>query len=171
MSKENKRLYFYLALITAAALAVRLWGIAFGLPHKEARPDETTVIYMAILTLKNGLAPASLVYPTGYIYLLAFCYKIWGAFSGGTEGLVRQYAVNADVLFLISRGLSAVFGALTVLPVFRTAKNLFGLKVGYAAAVFAAFCVLLVRDSHFGTLDATAVFFIACSLDFSVAAY
>ena len=73
-----------LGLIMAAALLARLAGLTFGLPHTETRPDETTVIYLALHFIFGGPEPSSLIYPTGYTYLLSFLYLIYaGAAHAG----------------------------------------------------------------------------------------
>ncbi|MDD4005262.1 MAG: glycosyltransferase family 39 protein [Elusimicrobiaceae bacterium] len=156
--------------IIGLGLLLRFWGLDFGLPHREARPDESTVIYMALLTVKNGLAPSSLTYPTFYIYLLAGLYKFFGLFIGGTAELVRRFAVEPSALFMINRVLAALFGSFMIIPVYKTAKLLFGARAALASGLMAAVCLLLARDSHFGTLDIPAVFFVAFSTWFSVRA-
>jgi ABC-type branched-subunit amino acid transport system permease subunit len=48
---QDSRERWLLWLLTAAALGLRLWGIAFGLPHLEARPDESKIIEVATTRL------------------------------------------------------------------------------------------------------------------------
>lgn len=170
LNTSAKRTTALWALIAAAAV-LRLWGIQFGLPHREARPDESTVIYMALQAVVNGPEPAHLTYPTFFVYLLAVIYKVFGLFMGGQQGLLMRYAANPDALFLTARILAAAFGVLLVIPVYKTAKLLFGARAAFAAAALAAAVPLLARDSHFGTLDIPAVCFIAWSGWFLTRAY
>ena len=44
-----------LLLILAVGLAVRLWGIGFGLPHVLARPDELFILG-AVIKMHDGNA-------------------------------------------------------------------------------------------------------------------
>ena len=68
-----------LAAITALAAAVRFWGIGFGLPHTYARPDEDAIVTIAIRIYRDGPNPHFFVYPTLYLYLMAFAYELYYA--------------------------------------------------------------------------------------------
>ena len=46
-----------LALIVTVAAALRFYGIGFGLPYTQARPDETTVIDVALRFLSGIPSP------------------------------------------------------------------------------------------------------------------
>ena len=51
---QDSRERWLLWLLTAAALGLRLWGIAFGLPHLEARPDESKIIDVATRSCRRA---------------------------------------------------------------------------------------------------------------------
>ncbi|HOX22329.1 MAG TPA: glycosyltransferase family 39 protein [Elusimicrobiales bacterium] len=158
--------------ILAAALALRLWAIMFGLPHTEARPDESTVIYIALRALLFDPSPASLVYPTGYTYLLsgvyavyAFICRLFGA-GPGVAGLLGEYAASPATLFVLNRLLVAFMGVATVYAVYKIAFLRAGHRAGLLAGLLMAVCYLHVRDSHFGTLDVPMTFFLVLSVLF-----
>jgi hypothetical protein len=49
--------------IAALAAAVRLWGLAFGLPYTFARPDESFIMQVVLSFLKGNLFPHFYDYP------------------------------------------------------------------------------------------------------------
>jgi hypothetical protein len=159
-------------LILLGATLLRLWGIGFGLPHPEARPDETTVVYVSLRALLFELKPASLIYPTLYTYVLAGIYAAYAFVAGligagdGVSGLLYEYASRPGTLLLINRLLAASFGLATVVAAYKTADVLVGKRAGLLAGAFLGFCYLHVRDSHFGTLDVPMTALIAWSVFF-----
>ena len=52
-----------LALIVAVGAALRVWGIAFGLPHDLARPDEEKIAYAVFGILHGDFNPHFFLYP------------------------------------------------------------------------------------------------------------
>ena len=145
--------------IVALAAAARFWAIDFGLPYTQARPDETFIIDVALSLLKGEFWPPFYDYPRLYPYAVALLYLgyyAWGA-------LIERFSTLADMVaswplywppfFLLSRGLSAAAGTLTVVVVHAIGKRLAGRGAGLIAALFMSLAFLHVRDSHFGTTD------------------
>ena len=64
---------FLLIVLVIAGLA-RCWGIGFGLPHTECRPDETTILRIALKFGTGDLNPHFFRYPTLYMYVLSCLY-------------------------------------------------------------------------------------------------
>ena len=159
-----------LGAVLLGAAALRLWGIGFGLPHTEARPDESTVIFISLRALLWDPAPASLVYPTAYTYLLSVVYAAYALLAkllgcgAGLAALLDEYAASPENIYLINRWLVALSGVATVLVVYKTAKLRAGARAGFLAALFMAVCYLHVRDSHFGTLDVPMTLFVVWSV-------
>lgn len=158
-----------LLAIFLAALLLRLWGLGFGLPQPHARPDEATVSFLALGVVFKGLNPLSLIYPYCFIYPLSACYavyivlgRLFGHFPSASSALA-EFILDPSAFYLMSRGLAALLGALTVIPVCLAAERLWGRLAGLIAAVFTAVFFLHVRDSHFGVLDVAMAFFIASS--------
>ena len=89
-----------LAGILALAAAVRFWGIAFGLPHTQARPDETQIIDVTLHFLRGNLQPPFYDYPWLYMWMLTglyLVYYVWGVAAGSFHGmadLVASWPVN-----------------------------------------------------------------------------
>src|SRR5579859_3719923 len=99
-----------LASLFAVALALRLGGIAFGLPY-VFHSDEPTHVGEAIRLINGTTDALSFANPSLYKYLLA------GLFDA-TIGPRRVAEVGASPLYLMARLASAAFGALTVLAVY-----------------------------------------------------
>ncbi len=158
-----------LLAIFLAALALRLWGLGFGLPQPHARPDEATVSFLALGVVFKGFSPLSLIYPYCFIYPLSACYavyvglgRLFGHFPAASSALA-EFILDPSAFYLMSRGFAALLGALTVIPVCLAAERLWGRLAGLLAAGFAAVFFLHVRDSHFGVLDVAMTLFIASS--------
>jgi 4-amino-4-deoxy-L-arabinose transferase-like glycosyltransferase len=158
-----------LGAILAAAAALRIWGIGFGLPHTQARPDETQVIDAALAFLK-GQFPRFYDYPWLYMWLLTVLYLgyfAWSAAAGVFRDLgtfVASWPLHWEPFFLISRSLSASAGTATVLVVYQLARKVGGTGTGLVAALFMALAFLPVRESHFGTTDSMMTLLIVASV-------
>jgi Dolichyl-phosphate-mannose-protein mannosyltransferase len=150
-----------LPIIFLIALALRLWGIRFGLPYAYTRLDETAIAGPAVGFLSGNLDPPYFIYPTFFLYAVAATYAGWYVVSRPFTGYASLAAFadsryqSVAPFFYLSRGLSAVMGALTVWFVFALCRRVFDETVGIIAALFTALAYLLVRDSHFGTTDIT----------------
>ncbi len=158
-----------LGVIVVVAALVRLYGLDFGLPHTQARPDETHIIEAARLML-SGRLPRFYDYPWLYIVLLSALYLgyyAWGAMAGWFDSVAAMVASWPEYwtpFFLISRAFSALCGTVTVLVVYRLARRLWGETAGLVAALFMALAFIHVRDSHFGTTDVALTLFIVGSV-------
>src|SRR5258705_10986002 len=60
-----------LALLVVLAALVRVWGLRFGLPHTECRPDESVIVELAEQFWSGDLNPHFFRYPTLQMYLTA----------------------------------------------------------------------------------------------------
>ena len=166
------RVHGVLLAILALAAGVRFRGIAFGLPDVDARPDETTVMNLAIGFFTGDLNPHFFNYPTLYPYCLFglyACYYVWGTLRGefaSLSDLAARYASDPTRFFLLDRALSALAGTATVYVVYRIGSQLAGRRTGLIAAFFLALAHLHVRDSHFGVTDVAATLLITCSVLF-----
>lgn len=158
-----------LLLILFVAAATRLWGLGFGLPYTQARPDETFIIDGA-RALLSGQLPRFYDYPWLYIFMVALLYVgyfVWGAITGtfnSVADMIASWPFHWQPFFLISRALSAAFGIATVYVVYRLGRRLWDETTGLIAAFLLSVAFINVRDSHFGTTDAALTFFIVGSM-------
>jgi len=174
--KNEKKIKFNLLLflIIVLALILRLVGIQHGFPFIY-HPDEPTIIRSA-LGVRFNLNPGHFDWPHLYIYLNFILYKVFAA--------VRDLAVSAGlketissslplvwndnlIFYYLTRCLSAIFGALTVIPLYLTGKELFGKKAGILSALTMAILPYHVWHSHYSLGDVPMVFMLAWGLYFS----
>jgi hypothetical protein len=148
-----------LTAIVGMAAGVRLWGLDFGLPFAHARPDEVAIAGPALACLLGDCRPPDFYYPSLVIHLVAALYGLYYAVTmplgwyDGLQAFADSRHESLLVFLLISRGLSAVFGTLTVYWTFRLGRRAADPATGLVAAAFLALAMLHVRDSHFGMAD------------------
>jgi 4-amino-4-deoxy-L-arabinose transferase-like glycosyltransferase len=166
-----------LPVVIALGLAVRLWGIGFGLPHVLARPDELLIL-SAVIRMHDGQSnPGFFDYPGLYMYLIAGLYAFyyaWGRIAGGPAdpaAFVKNFYDNWEPYFLIPRVTGALLGAATIAIVHAIAKPLLGRTTALLAALFTALAFLHVRDSHYATTDVPMTFFVMGALLATVQVY
>jgi len=158
-----------LALIVTGGAVARFYGLGFGLPHQGVRPDELTLIARVMEFFSWDLNPRFFSYPSLLMYVLFAAYNVYyflGLALGRFQSLgnfVALYAVDPSSFFLISRGISAIFGTISIVALYQVGMRLFGRLVALLGAFFLAFAYLHVRDSHFGTTDVPVTFFLIAS--------
>jgi hypothetical protein len=166
-----RRPFVWLALIGTLALAVRLWGLTFGLPHVLTRPDELFIFGVVMRRLLSGIPnPDMFDYPGLYLYFVAGLFSIyygWLLLTGRVRdaaGFQEAFRTDWEPFFLLVRAVNAVLGAATVLLCYAIAAPVFGLAAGLLSALFMALAFLHVRDSHYATTDIPMAFFIMCAM-------
>jgi len=175
-SVRQRRVLVALGLILCVAAVVRFWGLAFGLPHTQARPDETHIIEAA-RTMLSGRLPRFYDYPwlyIGQLSLIYIGYYFWGLATGTFHTLaemVASWPAYWAPFFLLSRAMAAAYGTATIYVVFRTARRLWGDTAALASSLFLAFAFSHARDSHFGTTDTALTFFIVLSVSLLIEAH
>lgn len=164
------RTFLILSFLLFMAAVLRFWGLDFGLPNLQCRPDETGIVVKSLAFFGGDLNPHFFRYPTLYFYLLAVVlgfYMLVQLMLGATlTTLLVDIAMDPSAYILISRGVSACMGTLTVLAVFWVTRRMMGERIGLVAAFLMGVCYLHVRESHFGLTDVTMTFFIVCAMGF-----
>lgn len=165
-----------LCCLVVGALALRLWGIGWGLPGPTRlcsyHPDEGVNLVNAVL--EHGRNPRPHLDLGFYNYGSLYFY-LWqaGVAVNQTYGLVAlpPTAPNAapatdsfGAMTLVGRLLSALLGAGTVWAVFALGRRLFGAATGFGAAALYAVMPAAVVHGHFATVDVPATFFVALAL-------
>jgi hypothetical protein len=147
--------------VLAVALGVRLWGLGFGLPFGNARPDETVIAGPAVQFLSGNLRPPYFMYPSFLMYVVALLYVLYWALTRPFTGFATLAAFaesrrqSLAPFFYLSRGVSVAMGTLTVWWLYDLTRRVFDHTVALVAALFLALSFLHVRDSHFGVTDVT----------------
>jgi len=160
--------------IMALALALRLWGLGFGLPYLY-HPDEPFNVRVVQNMVKTGdLNPHFFTYPTLFYYIQALAY---GAYS--LVGAVRSPADTPSFVqlgfgtgmtplpgaWLLGRAVSTALGTASVGLVYLIGRRLADRRaVGLAAALWMAVSPMNVSNSRLITPDMLLVFTILLAL-------
>jgi hypothetical protein len=153
-----------------AGLALRLWGIDFGLPHTAARPDESTLVHRALVIAGGQWNPHFFNYPSFHLYLLSAVFGLYYLSSllvgtvDGTQTFLLRFLVDPSDLYLTGRWLTALMGTATIACCWHMGRTLGGRAAATASAILVALAFLHVRDSHFLTVDVPAAFWTTASM-------
>ena len=152
-----------LAAILVLALALRLKGIAYGLPYSFVNSDETMVVPKAFHAAQGHLNPQFFFYPSLYFYLTGALYllatPVWWLLGHGDFLRQTSFVVDQGPYFLLGRLLSVAMGTASVYLVYRLGRDAFGRPAGLIAALLLAAAPLAVAYSHMAVTDMTAVTF------------
>jgi hypothetical protein len=163
-------------LLFAAALALRLWGIGWGLPddkrHWSYHPDEP-VLYaysQQIEPAKLDFEPGFYNYGTLYLTLLRVTSDVARTYSnaGPVEGGEPQIWMEMRTAHLGGRIVSALAGAGTAVVLFLMLRRRLGDPAALAGALVVAFAPGHVVHSRFQTVDVLAAFFLSLSALFAL---
>ncbi len=158
-------------IVLAAAAALRIWGLDWGLPTSEHyfsyHPDETIVLNAAtnVDLLSGQLDPGFYNYGSLYIYLLNIAIAVAalvGAINLGGDPLssIGEFAK----VYMTGRIVAVSLGILTVYLVYALGRRMYGKPVGLMAAAFMAIAPLHAMHSKFMAVDVPATFFLVLSL-------
>lgn len=153
-----------LVLILGVGLGLRLWGIDFGLPNLNCRPDESTLVHKAAGMGKGDLNPRFFNYPSLHFYVLAVFYGLYfcaGYLSGTFAGLAdfeHRCLVDPSAVYLAGRVLGAGLGVASIAVLYLIGRSGGGRRLGLVAAALLSVAFLHTRDSHFLTVDIPASF-------------
>jgi hypothetical protein len=158
-----------LVVILAIGLALRVFGISYGLPAIY-NPDEAAIMNRALAFATGDLNPHNFVYPTLYFYAL-FVWEALFFAAGRAAGLFeslaafqREFFVDPSRLFLAGRAFSTLLGVATLAAVYRLAGQLFDRRVGLLAALLLAVAPVAVRDAHYVKHDVPVTLLVVLTL-------
>jgi 4-amino-4-deoxy-L-arabinose transferase-like glycosyltransferase len=162
-SRRERRRPFWLGLLAvlAAALGLRLWGIAHGLPYAYNADENAHFVPGAIGLFGHGYNPHYFENPPAFTYLLHAVFAIW---FGDREGVSSAYATHPTEVFVVARVTAAAVGTLGVWLLYCAGSKLAGRKVGLLAAALLALAFLPVFYSHLALNDVPTLAPIALSL-------
>lgn len=160
-----------LALILLVALALRLRGLAFGLPAL-LDPDEPIFVLIGLKLLKeHTLDPGWFGHPgTTTIYAMALVEAgvfLLGHLTGrypDTASFTRTLYHDPGIVFLPGRVVILASGLLTIYLTYRLARRLFGTRVALVSAALLAIDPIHIRYSQIIRTDMQATVFILLSL-------
>jgi hypothetical protein len=172
-------------LLVCFALALRLWGITWGLPNQDRvlsyHPDEGVNLGQGVLengvlvqgVLENGVPHPHLdlkFYNYGGLYFYLWqgavaTNRAYGIVSLPPTGQPNLNSTDSPAaMILVGRLLTAFLGAATVWAVFALGNRLFGRRAGLVAGLVYAILPAAVIHGHYATVDVPATFFVTLAL-------
>ncbi len=162
--------------LVVIGLLLRVWGLDFGLPN-DSRPDENmnvqVVLYHLLDPLMRGdwrMHPNYFTYPSLSLYLVSLVYlllyavgRVLGEFSDWPMFLML-YEDNSTLFYLTLRWISALSGTAMIPLMYLLGRRLVNEPVGWVSAVFMTVSYLMVRNSHFGSVDTLMTLGVVASL-------
>ncbi len=159
---DRRRITLLTLGLVALALGLRLYGLGWGLPavYEEAYPfKKSWQMWGWGPTHKFDPNPHFFNYPTLFFYvqflgqaLLLAILRLAGEVHSILDYRVL-YALDKTPFYLLGRGISALFGAATVLITFGLGRRVAGTAAGVAAAVLVAINQPHIAKSQFIEVD------------------
>jgi 4-amino-4-deoxy-L-arabinose transferase-like glycosyltransferase len=128
------------AVVLAAALALRLWGIGQGLPYVYNVDEYGHFVPEAVAMFHHGLDPHYFVNPPALTYFLHVTFALM---LGGASA-TREFAMHSDHFFLLARVMVALLGTVSVWLLYLLGTRLFSRAVGLVACTLMAVAFLPV---------------------------
>jgi hypothetical protein len=152
----------WLGAAVLAGVILRVWGLWFGLPHAQARPDEVEAVSYALKIARGDLNPHFFHWPSLHLYILAFLFRADMVARGlpGPAGATPTF----EHLVPLGRAYVAVAGVLTIPVLFLLARRAASPLAAIGAAALLAVAPLHVRDAHFAMTDVTMTLLVTASL-------
>lgn len=135
------------------AAGLRIWGLGLGLPHLEARPDETETLRLTLEAAAGRFDFDWAIYPHAYAALQWAWAEAVLALSSGLLGqavpeMQAVWEQEPQRLYAIGRWLSAIAGTATVALLLVAVRRELGPLVALIAGLWLAVNLLHVRESH-----------------------
>jgi hypothetical protein len=144
-----------LALILLLALALRVWGIRYGLPWLFYFHDEPQVVLRALRFGTGDLNPHFFIWPGTLLLYLAFAafagLFLVGRLAGwwtGKAGFAAAYFNDPSAFYLLARVQSVAFGVWTVGLAAALGTAAYAAPIGIAAALALAVNALAGHYAH-----------------------
>jgi hypothetical protein len=174
--RRNQTASLLLLLVLLSATALRLWGIAWGLPsathYFSYHPDESTVLVTAVLGidfLHGRFLPGFYNYGSLQLYLIN-----WATTSAYFADAVKEFPppltdyADWARLYLIGRLIAVIQSVGTVWLTYAIGARLWGRRAGLMGATFLAVTPLHVQHSHWLVVDVPTTFWITLAIYWSV---
>ncbi len=139
-----------LAVVLAAGLALRLWGIKQGLPYTYNLDELDHFVPHAASMFEHGLNPHYFANPPAYTYLLHIVFAIR---YGGGHGTTAALIANPTGVYTLARLVAALLGVLALWLLYLTGARLLSRAAGLLAAAIEAVAFLPVFYAHLALND------------------
>ncbi|HWW89710.1 MAG TPA: glycosyltransferase family 39 protein [Solirubrobacteraceae bacterium] len=143
-----------LAGVLIAAITLRLWGVAQGLPYVYNLDESDHFVPHAVAMFGHGLNPHYFANPPALTYLLHLAFALW---FGGGAGVRHAYALHPQDLYVLARVATALLGTAAVWLLYLVGSRLFDRAVGLLAAAIEAVAFLPVFYAHLALNDVPAL--------------
>ena len=150
-----------LALVLGAALGLRLWGVEQGLPYIYNIDEAGHFVPKAVTMFSHGLNPRYFVNPPALTYVLHVVFAVW---FGGGHGVLREYELHPDQLYVVARVTVALLGTGAVWMLYLLGARLFDRRIGLLAAAIEAVAFLPVSYGHYALNDVVTLLPLTLSL-------
>lgn len=147
--------------LLAGALALRLWGIKWGLPFTYNLDERRHFVPTAVGYFSGDLNPHYQLNPPGYSYVTAAVYALW---FHSADAVRATYANDPTEAFLVARVTSAVLGTAAVGLTYLAGARLLGRPVGLLAGALLAVAYMPTFYAHQAINDAPTLAPVALSL-------
>jgi dolichyl-phosphate-mannose-protein mannosyltransferase len=139
-----------LAGVLIAAISLRLWGVAQGLPYVYNLDESDHFVPHAVAMFGHGLNPHYFANPPALTYLLHLAFALW---FGGGAGVRHAYALHPQDVYVLARVATALLGTAAVWLLYLVGSRLFDRAVGLLAAAIEAVAFLPVFYAHLALND------------------
>jgi 4-amino-4-deoxy-L-arabinose transferase-like glycosyltransferase len=144
-----------------AALALRLWGIGWGLPFTYNVDERAHFVPKAVGFFSGDLNPHYQLNPSGFSYVLAAVYATW---FRSADAVRAAFAGDPGEAFLVARVTGALLGTASVGLTTLAGAKLFDRRVGLLAGALMAVAFLPVFYAHQALNDAPTLAPVALAL-------
>ncbi|MCC6545706.1 glycosyltransferase family 39 protein [Candidatus Sumerlaeota bacterium] len=158
----DKRILPFLVILTVLAFYLRAWDADFGLPALY-HPDEGRKVIL-FTDVASGRIQGNFSHPPLMINFVALVFFA----AQHLQWLSDWNLTLFDQQLLLGRLVSAFIGAMTVIPVFLLARNLYGLTAGFVAGLAICVAPMHVLNSHYLKEEVYLAFFVVLSALFYV---
>jgi hypothetical protein len=154
-----RNLNAYLIVILLVSLALRVWGISYGMPYSFIL-DETYLVNRSLSLGTGDLNPHLFEWPGHLLmYALLAIYGLYfvlgyaaGIFSSA-ENFALSFLVDPSHFYIIGRAFMVLLSMVTVYVTYRVGARAYDRMTGLIAAFFLAVSPLVSGISHFALTD------------------
>lgn len=140
-------LFFFIVLIVGA-IAMRFYNLNWD-QGNFFHPDERNIANAVTkIVFFSQMNPQFFAYGGFSIYLYRFAANLMTFLTQDQAWIMNWGNIN-----VVGRFFSAFFGALTLIPLYFLAREVFNRQTAILSVLFYAFCVSVIQLSHFATTD------------------